>query len=116
MLTRGNGARNCPEQASRTRGEMSMRNGQAFCDWPGRLLQPARFISVESSSIRAAHYDLEDEADSILCLTRGKKLWLLCHPGNTSAMLERTCGSNDSRRGFSDAVKVLRSLSSRQKS
>ena len=95
---------------------MALRNGQVACEWPERTLQPARFIAVEHSSFWASHYDLEDEADSLLCLTHGKKRWILVHPGNTGGLLERICGDNDSERGFSDAVRVLRPLSSKQKS
>ena len=95
---------------------MALRSGQVACEWPERTLQPARFIAVEHSSFRAVYYDLEDEADSLLCLTHGKKLWILVHPANTGGLLERICVDNDSERGFTDAVRRLRSLSSRQKS
>ena len=73
---------------SRARGDMALRSGQVACEWPERTFQPARFIAVEHSSFRAAHYDLVEEADSLLCLTHGEKLWILVHPGNTGGLLE----------------------------
>lgn len=114
-LTEGTASRNCLECPSRTRGDRQLKTGEAVSTWPGEVKQPVRVIQVESSSFRAFHYDLLDLGDSLLSLVRGKKLWLLCHPGNTGSELERHCGGNDSERGFSDAVRFLRKLSSRQK-
>ena len=95
---------------------MRLKVGSPSFSWPKTLQPTVRIISVEKSSFRAAHYDLHDEADSLLSLTRGRKLWIVAPPGNTGAMLERCCGGNDSERGFTDAVRVLRSLGPRQKS
>ena len=116
LFTRGEGDRNCPEHPSGTRKDMTLRSGQVTAEWPSAVHHPARVIQVERSSFRAFHYDLRDEADSLLCLTRGRKLWMLCHPVNTGALLERLCGDNDSERGFTSAVGCLRSMSSRHKS
>ena len=83
--------------------------------WPGEVQYPARLIQVERSSIRTFHYDLDDEADALNCLTRGEKLWLMCRPGNCGATLQRLCGDDDSNKGFSDLVQFLRRQSKRQK-
>ena len=92
-----------------------MRSGTAVTEWPGNVHHPAKLILVENSSFRAFHYDLEDESDSILCLSGGKKLWLLAPASNVGGTLERQCGGNDSQSGFTSAVKGLRALSKREK-
>ena len=115
LLTAGAGGRNCPEHQSRTRKDIRLRSGRATCEWPGRVQHPVRVIQVEGSSFRAFHFDLEDEADSLLCLTGGKKLWLFAPPGNIAGVLERQCGGNDSQSGFTSAVGSLRALSKREK-
>ena len=43
------------------------------------------------------------------------KLWLLCPPSKSGALLQGLCGDDDSERGFSDLVQYLRGLSSRAK-
>ena len=48
-----------------------LRSAQASAEWPSAVHHPARVIQVERSSFRAFHYDLRDEADSLLCL-KGK--------------------------------------------
>ncbi len=75
-----------------------------------------RVIQVELSSFRAAHYDLLDDNDALLSLTRGRKLWILAYPSRVGGLLGRLCGDNDSQRGLTDAVKVLRGLSAKEKS
>ena len=114
-LTECTAARNCPEHPSKTRGDRQLKDGEAVSSWPGSVQQPIRVIQVEGSSFRAFHYDLLDTADSLLSLVRGRKLWLLCHPGNTGSLLERFAGANDSEEGFSEAVRFLRNLSPAQK-
>ena len=59
-----------------------MRSGTAVTEWPGDVHHPAEVILVKNSSFRAFHYDLEDGSDSILCLSGGKKLWLLAPASN----------------------------------
>ena len=117
LFTRGEGDRNCPEHPSRTGRDMMLRSGQASAEWPSAVRHPPRVIQEEQSSFRAFLYDLRDEAGSLMCLTRGRNLWMLCHPGNTGSLLERLCSDNDdSEGGFTSAVGVLRSMSFRHKS
>ncbi len=115
-FTKGRGGNNCPEYPSRTKQDAQLRSGTATTDWRGSVCHPVRVIQVERLSFRAAHYDLLDDRDALLILTRGRKLWILAYPSRVGGLLERLCGGNDSQRGFTDAVKVLRGLSAKEKS
>ena len=77
--------------------DIMMRSGTAVTEWPGDVHHPAEVILVKNSSFRAFHYDLEDGSDSILCLSGGKKLWLLAPASNVGRTLEGQCGGNDSQ-------------------
>ena len=115
LLTKGTASRNWPEFPSHTRGDRTIKNGSGTASWPNSVQSPARVIQVEKSSFRAFHYDLDDPADDLLCLTRGKKLWITVRPGNIGGELERHCGDKDSERCFSDTVRFLRKMPPRQK-
>ena len=114
-FTVGRGGSNCPEYPSRTKQDVRLRSGTTATTWAGQVVHPVHIIQVEQSSFRAAHYDLFDDKNSFLCMTKRRKLWLLTPPGNLGGQMARFCGDNDSQRGFSDAVRFLRNLGSRQK-
>ena len=114
-FTVGRGGSNCPEYPSRTKQDVRLRSGTTATTWAGQVVHPVHIIEVAQSSFRAAHYDLFDDKDSFLCMTKGRKLWLLTPPGNLGGQMKRFCGDNDLQRGFSDAVRFLRNLGSRQK-
>ena len=113
LLRKGKTSRNCPEFLSH-RGDRTIKNGDGKPTWPNSVKSPVRVIQVEKSSFRAFHYDLDDPNDSLLCLTRGRKLWMTVRPSNIGAELERHCG-DDSERCFSDTVRFLRTMPPRQK-
>ena len=115
LLTKGTASRNCPEFPSHTRADRTIKNGSGTASRPNSVESPARVIQVEKSSFRAFHYDLDDPADALLCLIRGKKLWMTVHLGDIGGELERHCGDNDSERCFSDTVRLLRKMPPRQK-
>ena len=116
LFTEGSSNRNCADLPSRTRGGVQLRSGSASHSWPGAVEHPVKIIQVERSSVKTFHYDLDDEADALNCLTGGEKLWLLCPAGNCGALLQGLCGDDDSEKGFTDTVQFLRGLSKRQKS
>ena len=116
LFTRGEGDRNCPEHPSGTTRDITLRSGQASAEWPRAFHHPARVIQVERSSFRAFHYDFRDEADSLFCLKGEEALDVMPprqHRGTAGATVVRR---QRFRRGFTSAVGIVTSMSSRHKS
>ena len=80
---------------------------------PGSASSPhhsSRAVIVQGCSLR---FILRQEFFPVH--DKREKALVTCPPGNLGGKMERFCGDNDSQRGFSDAVRFLRNLGSRQK-